>query len=195
MTAHWDWLRICLLWLATTACSGSPAQAESYPAGPVRFITQLTAGSGTDPAMRIVIDHLGKMWRQQTVLINQPGAGGAIAARAAATATPDGQTLYMAVASTFTVLPEVQINLPFNVNDFVPIGFVVEVPIGFAASPLFSLHSLPNLISFSKRQVGGLSIAAGPRGQLPHLATELFRSRSVGDFTEGFYAGAAHAMS
>jgi tripartite-type tricarboxylate transporter receptor subunit TctC len=196
MTEHWDWLRIGLLGLlASTACIGSPAHAESYPTGPVKFITQLTAGSGTDPAMRIVIDHLGKMWGQQTVLINRPGAGGAIAARAAATATPDGQTLYMAVASTFTVLPEAQTNLPFNVNDFVPIGFVGEVPMGIAVSPTFSVNSLPELISFSKRQVGGLSIAAGPRGQIPHLTTDLFRSRSGGDFTEVFYPGAAQAMS
>jgi tripartite-type tricarboxylate transporter receptor subunit TctC len=196
MTAHRGWLRVGLLWLlATTASAGSPAQAESYRAGSVKFITQLGAGSGTDPAMRIVIDQLGKMWGQQTVLINQPGAGGAIAARAAATATPDGQTLYMAVASTFTVLPEIQTNLPFNVDDFVPIGFVGEVLLGIAVSPTFSVNSLPELISLSKRQAGGLSIAAGPRGQLPHLTTELFRSRSGGDFTEVFYPGAAQAMS
>jgi tripartite-type tricarboxylate transporter receptor subunit TctC len=196
MTAHRDWLRLGLLCLlATTASAGSPAQAETYPAAPVKFITQLSAGSGTDPAMRIVIDQLGRIWGQQTVLINQPGAGGAIAARAAATAAPDGHTLYMAVASTFTVLPEIQSNLPFHVNDFVPIGFVGEVPIGIAVSPTFSVNSLPELVSISKRQARGLSIAAGPRGQLPHLTTELFRSRSGGDFTEVFYPGAAQAMS
>jgi Tripartite tricarboxylate transporter family receptor len=134
MTAHRDWLQLGLLCLlATTASAGLPAQAETYPAAPVKFITQLSAGSGTDPAMRIVIDQLGRMWGQQTVLINQPGAGGAIAARAAATAAPDGHTLYMAVASTFTVLPEVQTNLPFNVNDFVPIGFVLPRVISWSA--------------------------------------------------------------
>jgi tripartite-type tricarboxylate transporter receptor subunit TctC len=196
MTAHREWLRVGLLCLlATTAHAGSPAQAQTYPAGPVKFITQLGAGSGTDPAMRIVIDHLGKIWGQQTVLINQPGAGGAIAARAAATAAPDGQTLFMAVASTFTVLPEIQTNLPFNVNDFVPIGFVGEVPLGVAVSPALAVNSLPELISISKRQPGGLSVAIGIRGGLTHLATDLFVSRSGGDFTTVFYPGAAQAMS
>lgn len=51
-------------------------------------------------------------------------AGGLIAARAAAAAQPDGHTLFMALTSTFVVFPEMQANLPFNVNDFVPIGFV-----------------------------------------------------------------------
>src|SRR5947209_13963442 len=185
MTAHGGWLRVGLLCLlATTSHAASPAQAQTYPAAPVKFITQLGAGSGTGPAMQIGIDQLGKMWGQQPVLVNQPGAGGAIAARAAATATPDGHTLYMAVASTFTVLPQLQSNLPFNVNDFVPIGFVGEVPIGIAVSPTFSVDSLLELISLSKRQAGGLSIAAGPRGALPHLTTELLRNRSGGQFTE-----------
>lgn len=194
MTAHRELLRVGLICLlATTAHDGSPAQAQNYPAGPVKFITQLGAGSGTDPAMRIVIDQLGKMWGQQTVLINQPGAGGAIAARAAATATPDGHTLFMAVASTFTVLPELQTNLPFSVSDFVPIGFVGEVPL--AVSPALAINSLPELISLSNRQPGGLSSAIGLRGGLTHLATELLRSRSGVDLTYVFYPSSSQAMA
>ncbi len=196
MTAHRELLRVGLICLlATTAHDGSPAQAQNYPAGPVKFITQLGAGSGTDPAMRIVIDQLGKMWGQQTVLINQPGAGGAIAARAAATATPDGHTLFMAVASTFTVLPELQTNLPFSVSDFVPIGFVGEVPLGVAVSPALAINSLPELISLSNRQPGGLSSAIGLRGGLTHLATELLRSRSGVDLTYVFYPSSSQAMA
>ena len=87
------------------------------------------------------------MWGQQTVLVNQPGAGGATAARAAASAAPDGLTLYMAITSTFTVLPLAQPNLSFNVNDFVPIGFVGEVPIAIAVSPALPVNSLPELIA------------------------------------------------
>jgi tripartite-type tricarboxylate transporter receptor subunit TctC len=49
--------------------------------------------------MRVVIEQLGRMWGQQTVLVNQPGAGGALAARAAYTAGGDGHTLFMATGS------------------------------------------------------------------------------------------------
>lgn len=65
---------------AAVYLTGSLAAARDYPAGPVKFITQLAPGSGTDPAMRIVIDALSKLWGQQAVLVNQPGAGGAFAA-------------------------------------------------------------------------------------------------------------------
>ena len=184
---------VCLL--ATPTPAGFSAHAQDYPAGPVKFITQLAAGGGTDPAMRIVIDHLGRMWGQQTTLINQPGAGGAIAARAAAAATPDGYTLYMAIASTFISLPEIQPNLPFNVNDFVPIGFVGEVPMAIAVSPTLPVNSLPELIAYSRTQPGGLSVAIPNRGGIPHLATELFRERSGAELTYVFYPGSAQAMS
>ena len=194
MRAKWEWFPLGLFCLLATAVStGSTVQAENYPAGPVKFITQLAPGGGTDPAMRIVTDRLGKMWGQQTVLVNQPGAGGAIAARAAAAAAPDGHTLYMAIASTFTVLPLTQPNL--NVSDFVPVGFVGEVPIAVAVSPSFPVNTLPELIASSKQQPGILNVAIGNRGGVTHLTAELFRSRSGADLTPVFYPGAAQAMS
>jgi tripartite-type tricarboxylate transporter receptor subunit TctC len=194
VSAHREWLRVGLLCLlATTAHAGSPAQAQTYPAGPVKFITQLGPGSGTDPAMRIVIDQLGKMWGQQTLLINQPGAGGALAARAAHSAAPDGHTLYMAIASTFTVLPQLQPDLPFNVNDFVPIGFVGEVPMAIAVVPALAVNSLPELIAYSKKQAGGLNVAI-TRGGIPHMATHLLRNRSGVDLTYVFYPGSSQAI-
>jgi tripartite-type tricarboxylate transporter receptor subunit TctC len=193
MRAQREWFGLELLCLLATLVSiVSSAQAQTYPAAPVKFITQLAAGSGTDPAMRIVTDRLGKMWGQQTVLVNQPGAGGALAARAVAAAAPDGHTLYMAIASTFTVLPVTQPNL--NVNDFVPIGFVGEVPIAVAVSPGFPVNSLPELISSSKQQPGSLNVAIGLRGGITHLTAELFRGRSGADLTTVFYPGSAQAI-
>jgi tripartite-type tricarboxylate transporter receptor subunit TctC len=171
------------------------ARAQAYPAGPVKFISQFPAGGGTDPAMRLVAERLGQVWGRQTVLINQPGAGGALSARAAASAAPDGYTLYMAIASTFTALPEIQPTLPFNVDDFVPIGFVGEVPMGVAIYRALPADSLAELIAYSKSQPGGLNLAVTLRGGLPHMAAELFRIRSGADLTYVFYPGSPQAMA
>jgi tripartite-type tricarboxylate transporter receptor subunit TctC len=196
-----NWLRVKLRLLLTISASvassaqGLGAQGQTYPASPVKFITSLSAGSGTDPAMRIVAGELGKIWGQATAVINQPGAGGAIAAHTAATAAPDGYTLFMAIASIFTVLPATQRHLSFNVQDFVPIGFVGEVPMGIAASPEFPGKSLSELIAISKAQPGGLNVAVGPRGGLPHLTAELFRMRSGAELTTLFYPGASQAVA
>ena len=196
MTARRQWLRLGFLCLiAAAAPAGSLTHAQSYPSGPVKFITQIAAGSGTDPAMRVVIEQLGRMWGQQTVLVNQPGAGGALAARAAYTATADGHTLFMAVASTFTVLPQLQPNLSINVDEFVPIGFVGEVPMAIAVTPSLPVSSLPELIARSKSQPGGLHVAMPFRGGIPHMTAELFRQRSSASLTYVFYPGAPQAIS
>jgi len=95
------------------------------------------------------------------VLVNQPGAGGAIAARTAATAAPDGHTLFMAIASTFTILPVTQPNLAFNVNDFAPIGFVREVPIAIAVSLHASGKFFARVDRAFQGAAGGLDVAVG----------------------------------
>jgi tripartite-type tricarboxylate transporter receptor subunit TctC len=188
MTAYGDWLRIGLLCLvATSAPAGSIASAQVNPAGPIKIITQIGAGNGPDVALRIVAEQLGQIWGQQATVVNQPGAGGLLAARAAASAAPDGQTLFMAVASTFVALPEMQANLPFNMNDFVPIGFIGKVPMGVAASPTLPANSLAELITLSKKQSGGLSVAVTTRGELPHLSAELLRLRTQAQLTPVYY--------
>lgn len=188
------WVRLAVA-VSVTVLSLSVSAARDYPTGTVRFITQLPAGSGTDPAMRIVIDELSKRWGEQAILVNQPGAGGAIAARTVATAAPDGSTLFMAIASTFFVLPELQPNLPFNVNDFVPIGFVGEVPLAIAVTSTSSADSLPDLIAMSRKIPGGVNFAVLVRGGLTHLAVELLKTKSDPNFTDIFYPGSAQAMS
>ncbi len=135
------------------------------------------------------------MWGQQTVLVNQPGAGGAIAARAAAAAAPDGHTLFLPIASTFTTLSATQPNLPVSFDDFVPIGFAGEVPFGIAVSPGLAVSSLPELVALSKRQPGGLNVAVALRGGMTSFGHGIVSGPLRYDLTVVFYPGAAQAMS
>lgn len=196
MTSHREWLStamVCLL--VTTAVVGSSAQAQTFPTSPVRIISPLGAGGATDVAARLVAEHLGRIWGQQAIVVNQPGAGGAVAARAVASAAPDGHTLFMAVASTFTSLPVLQPKLPFSVNDFIPISFVGEVPMAIAVTKELPVNSLAELIALSKRQSGGLSIAAGFHGGVPHQTAELLRQRSGAKLTPVFYPSQPQATT
>lgn len=171
------------------------AQSTGFPAGPVKIITQQGPGGATIGTMRLVADRLGKRWGQPVLLITEPGAGGAIAAKTVVEAAPDGRTLFMALASAFVVLPKTHKNLPFDVDQFTPIGFVGEVPMGIAVSPELRVDSLKALIALSKQTSGGLNVAAAFRGGLPDLTTELFRVRSGAAITAIHYPGSAQAMT
>jgi tripartite-type tricarboxylate transporter receptor subunit TctC len=76
--------------LVALAAAGGRAEAQTYPSGPVKVISDSAPGSAPDVILRIVADRLGQVWGQQIVVMNQPGAGGSVAARAAAGSTPDG---------------------------------------------------------------------------------------------------------
>src|SRR5258708_18101148 len=127
------------------------ANAQDYPNKPVRIITHSAPGGAPDALLRIVGDGLSKIWGQQVVVLNNPGAGGAVAARAAAGATPDGYTLYMPASSAFVTLSGVQANLPLNVpKDFIPVGFMGEQPFFFCVPPSLGVNPLPDFVPLAK---------------------------------------------
>jgi len=171
------------------------ARAENFPSRPVKIIVQTAAGSSLDVMARLVAEQLGEIWGQQPIVVNQAGAGGLIAARATAAAAPDGYTLFMAGGSVFVVLPEVQRNLHFDVNEFVPIGFIAEQPYALLASNKLGVSSVAELIALSKQQPGGLDSVAGTRGGLQHLTVEWFRKRSGANLNMVHYPGPAQALN
>src|SRR5262249_13091771 len=92
---HMMWRCLSSLTLFATLLAGAAqAQVETYPSRPVRIISDSAPGSAIDVTLRVVADRLGRAWGQQVLAINQPGGGGAISARAAAEAAPDGYTLF-----------------------------------------------------------------------------------------------------
>ena len=95
----------------------------------------------------------------------------------------------------FVVLPVVQNNLPFDVNEFVPIGFVAEQPYTLLTSNKLGVNSVAELIALSKKQPGGLDSVAGTRGGLQHLTVEWFRNRSGANLNMIHYPGAAQASN
>src|SRR5712671_657730 len=155
------------------------AQAQDYPAKPIRIITHSAPGGSPDALLRIVGDRLSQMWGRQIVVLNHPGAGGAVAARTAAQAAPDGYTLYMPASSAFVTLSGLQANLPLEVpRDFVPAGFVALQPFLLSVVSSLSAKTLADFIALAKEQPGELSYAATGRGTLSHLTGEALQQRA-----------------
>jgi len=196
MKAHLLLSRRVLLATALALTATSPvANAEDYPTRPVKMIVSTPAGTGPDVIARIVADHLTRLWGQQVVILNQPGANGAIAMRAAATSAPDGYTLFLSVFSNYVTLPEWK--LPFDAaRDFVPIGFVSEQPMFVGVTPALGVNSLQELIAVAKKRPGEINVGVGaPRGFLPHLTAEWLRKATGADMTIVHYPGAAQAIT
>ena len=168
---------------AAALALGLPAHAQSdYPNKAVKIINDSAPGSATDTVVRLTAERLGVIWGQQPVVENRPGAGGSLAVRAAMSSPPDGYTLYVGAASTFTALkgaPGVAPNLPIELpRDFTPIGFMTIQPMFIAASPAIGVNTLPDLIALAKKKPGELSYATTGRGRITHLTMELLQERA-----------------
>jgi tripartite-type tricarboxylate transporter receptor subunit TctC len=155
------------------------ARAQDYPTRPVRIVTDSAPGSALDAIMRIAADGLSRVWGQQAVIVNQPGAGGSLAARTAAAATPDGYTLAAFAFSAFATLPGSADNLPIQVpRDLVPVGYLGGAPMFLTAAPWLEVKTLPELIALAKQKPGELAYGTNGRGRLTHMTGELLATRA-----------------
>jgi tripartite-type tricarboxylate transporter receptor subunit TctC len=179
--------------------ANAAAQAQDFPTKPVTFITPAAAGNSPDVVTRIVADKLTQMWKQQIVVLNRPGAGGLIAAQAAAAGNieKDGYTLYMTQASTWTVLPiQQEGKMPVDLQKaFAPVGMVGEQPIGLGVNKDVPANSAKELIDLANKTPNGLLFGATNRGGQAHLTGELFRDRSKANMSFVHAAGAAATMN
>jgi tripartite-type tricarboxylate transporter receptor subunit TctC len=185
------------LLLSIFAVSAVPAQGQTYPDKPVQVLADSAAGSTPDVALRFTTERLSQLWRQQVLVVNKPGAGGSVAARAAADATPDGYTLYQPVLSTFVSLHPAAPNVPLHVpKDFLPIGFVAENPMFFAVDPKLGISTLPQLIEMANKKPGEITYATTGVGRLTHLTGELLQHEAkIKLLLVPYTGGPAHAIS
>src|ERR1051325_8388437 len=90
-----------------------PASAQQYPAHPVRILVGFAAGSGPDLQARTIAQQLATDLKQSFFIENRLGANGTIAARAVATAAPDGLTLLFS-SSSIAPTPHIYKNLGYD---------------------------------------------------------------------------------
>jgi tripartite-type tricarboxylate transporter receptor subunit TctC len=150
------------------------ALAQTYPTAPVRIIVGFGAGGLADVTIRLVGEQLSRRIRQQVVVDNRPGAGGSVAARAAASAEPDGHTLI--VLSTGNAINKSLFrSLPYDpVTDFAPISAMVSFDLVLLTAASSPIRTMQDVLAAGRRP-GGLAMATISPGSTQNLAAEWLR--------------------
>ena len=116
------------IFLCALALAAAAANAQSFPARPVRFIVTYPPGALNDLIARTLSPQLASLWRQQVIVDNRPGGGTLIGSELAARAAPDGHTLLL-VAIAHAMNPSVYAKLPYDsVLDFAPVSQIASSP-------------------------------------------------------------------
>src|SRR5262249_60537490 len=101
--------------LSTIVMIVTAGAQSDYPNRPLQLILPYGAGGIADVGMRILADQLTGWLKQQFVVENRPGAGGILAAKAAASAAPDGYTVLM-TGNNNAISASLFKSLPYNIE-------------------------------------------------------------------------------
>jgi tripartite-type tricarboxylate transporter receptor subunit TctC len=171
------------------------AQAQGYPARPVRAIIAFPPGSATDIIGRIITAKVSEIWGQTVVADNRGGAAGSIASALAARAAPDGYTLIIN-SNAHVVNPSMFAKLPYNtLKDFVDIMPLVAQPNVMVVAPGSRLKTFGDFLAEARAHPGKINFAFAGVGSGTHLNSEKLKLDAKVDFTLVSYKGSADAIT
>jgi tripartite-type tricarboxylate transporter receptor subunit TctC len=181
---------------AGVACAQTAPDAANWPDRPIRLIVPFPAGSSTDTVARILGHKLGARLGQQVVVENRVGASGNLGADAVAKAAPDGYTVGIATASTHTVAPNLNPNLPYDpIKDFRPVSLIGAAPYVLVVFPGLPARNLAELIALAKQKPGTLNYGSAGPASLAHLASALFANMAGVEITHVPYKSSSQSMT
>lgn len=153
------------------------ARAQKYPAQPIQVLVANGPGSASDVGTRIVLNKMAMSLGQPAVIINRPGAGGALAAQAIAKAVPDGYTLLMATDSTYTAVPLTNKTVGYDLNSATTIGAIAEIHSVLLVSATLNVKTLDEFVAFAKARPGKLNYSTFEKGSASQLWLDWFLKR------------------
>ena len=185
---------ILLLSLAGAAA----AHAQSYPTRTITLTVTAAAGGVTDVVARALGQRLAEAWGQQVVIENKGGAAHVVGAQSVAKAAPDGYSLLVAEAGTFTINPTLygKGKLPYDEEkDFIPITGIVRINQALLGHPSLPANNVRELIELARKKPGELTYGTAGIGSAPHMNMVLFESMAGVKLVAVHYRGAAPALT
>jgi tripartite-type tricarboxylate transporter receptor subunit TctC len=190
--------RLGALVLLLSLAGGAAAQAQSYPSRTITLTVTAAAGGVTDVVARALGQRLAQAWGQQVVIENKGGAAHVVGAQSVAKAAPDGYSLLVAEAGTFTINPTLYGNgkLPYDEEkDFIPITGIVRINQALLGHPSLPANDVRELIELGRKTPGELTYGTAGIGSAPHMNMVLFESMAGVKLVPVHYRGAAPALT
>ena len=188
--------RQALAMAATLSGMSTPVRAQTgagYPTAPIRFVIPTAAGGGHDVMSRMIGVKLTERLGQPCIVESRPGASGALAAAAVASAPADGHTLLLAYSAFLS--NTVLLDKPaYKVEDFAPVSMLALTPIALGISESVAASSLKHFVALAKTRPGQLFYASYGPGSGGHFVGEMFNMAAGIDVVHVPYKGETPAL-
>jgi tripartite-type tricarboxylate transporter receptor subunit TctC len=168
-----------LLFLLAWTCLEALAREPPFPGrGPLEITVLFPAGSSADVTARLLADGMARQLGQRVLVVNRPGAGGAVGYRHVASQRPDGYSLVWNSNSISTTHHTGQLDLDYRAFDAVA-RVLVESPV-VAVRADSRWKTLADLVADARARPGRVSVGHSGIGSHTHIAmVALVRAAAV----------------
>jgi tripartite-type tricarboxylate transporter receptor subunit TctC len=179
--------------LALLALAVPQAEAQTWPARPVKIVVPATPGGAIDLIARSLADKLTGSLGQAVVVENKPGAANNLGTDFVAKSAPDGYTLLIC-ASSHATNKHLYKSLPYDpVKDFEPVVYTHVVPLLLAVHPSVPAKNVAELTAWIRANPDKAVYASSGSGSSLHMAAELFMSMTKTKMQHVPYKGSSAA--
>ena len=185
-----------LLVMCSVALAKTAHAQTNYPTKPIRLIVPLAPGGPSDILARAMAQKLTESLKQAVIVDNRTGAGGTIGTDIAAKSPPDGYTLLLVAAATYTVNANIYSKLPYDPRkDLFPLTILAAAPYVMAVHPALPVKTFKELVALAKARPGQLNYGSGGTGTGPQMAFELLKLRTGMNIVHIPYKGTGPALT
>ena len=180
---------------AITLCVGTLAQAQSYPAKPIRMVGPFAAGGATDVLARILGEKMAVGLGQPIIIDNKVGAAGIIGTDVVAKAPADGHTLVLSLSNSLLTNQFLYDKLPYSTQrDLTLVYQIAMAPVVLMVHPSVPVRTGPELLKYMAANKGKLAYGSYGVGSYPHLAGAHMSLTQQADMNHIAYKGEAPMM-
>jgi tripartite-type tricarboxylate transporter receptor subunit TctC len=184
----------CITVLACLALFPSFAQAQAYPAKPLRMIIPFPPGGPTDLMGRMASDRLSRGLGVQVIPDNRGGAGGNIGFELCAKSPADGYTVCMMTVAQ-SISPGIYRKLGYDLaKDFSFVTLMATLPSMLTTHPSFPAKNVKEVIAIARSRPGQIIYSSTGNGTSPHMLMEMFKYMAGVDMVHVPYKGQAQSV-
>jgi len=151
-----------------------PPAAAGYPEKPVQYIIPFNAGGESDVAARLQAPLFKAKYGQDMIVINKPGAGGALAWSQLNGLAGDGYSI-MGTNVPHIILQPLEASTPYKTEDITPIYFFHFTPDAIVVPATSPHKTYADLLKAAKENPGKLTFAGSAHFSANHMAHERFK--------------------
>ena len=172
----------------------APVLAQNYPTRPVKLVVPYTAGGSASVVGRVLANRLTQQMAFPVIVENRGGAAAQVGTEYVVKSAPDGYTILQGNVGPISIAPALFPKLNFDpVKDLAPITLLGAVDSVVAVTAFLPVHTIPELVAYSKANPGKVNFTSTGVGSSTHLTGELLRMRASIDMTHISYKGSAQA--